>query len=369
MIIRSKIILSTLIIFALHMLCERVHAQVGVGTATPHQSAMLDVTSVNKGLLPPRLTRAQQDAIKKPASGLILWCTDCGSSGEMHVFNGLAWTTLIGYSDLTSLVFNNDLATYANNLDTTETRLTFEQDTARNGTLSIPYTGGNFANYSTQTSTSTGVQGLTASLQSGKFESSGKLKISISGIPSGLGIASFTFKFGSNNQTVTVDVKKIKYRVGDLWKDQNCNNCRVVMISEERDNKQYGLLGIPDDEARRLLEKGDCLFGCLIGEVSWKDATANANNLVLGQLSNWRLTRSSEVIPVWLYYYNNTAVRWFDTGLWTSDPGKTSGWYKILKKDAQYHYIHEGVVPTELSKREQWRTYNYIPVSDFVHDY
>lgn len=346
---------------------SNIYAQVGAGIALPHPSAMLDITSNNKGMLPPRLTRSQQEAIKKPASGLMLWCTDCGTSGEMHVYNGVAWTTLIGYSDLTSLVFNNTLATYVNNLDTTETRLTFEQDAARSGILSVPYTGGNFASYSTQTSTSIGIQGLTASLQSGKFASSGKLKINISGIPSALGIANFTFKFGSNNQTVSVDVKRIKYRVGDLWKDQNCNNCRVVMISEERDNKQYGLLGIPDDEARRLIEKGDCLFGCLIGAVSWKDATANANNLVLGQLSDWRLTRSSEVFPVWLYY--KSAVSWFDTGLWTSDPGKTSGWYYMLKKDDQYHYIHEGIVPTGLSKREQWRTYNYIPVSDFVHDY
>jgi trimeric autotransporter adhesin len=49
---------------------------VGIGTQTPHASAMLDVSSNNKGLLIPRLTEVQKEAIANPATGLLVWQTD-----------------------------------------------------------------------------------------------------------------------------------------------------------------------------------------------------------------------------------------------------------------------------------------------------
>ena len=72
------------------------NAQVGIGTTTPDTSAKLDVTSTTKGLLPPRMTYAQKNAIPSPAAGLMIWCTDCGLKGQMQVFNGSAWTNMIG---------------------------------------------------------------------------------------------------------------------------------------------------------------------------------------------------------------------------------------------------------------------------------
>ena len=35
-------------------------SQIGIGTSSPNNSAALDVTSTNKGLLPPRLTTIQR---------------------------------------------------------------------------------------------------------------------------------------------------------------------------------------------------------------------------------------------------------------------------------------------------------------------
>jgi uncharacterized protein (TIGR02145 family) len=51
------------------------YAQVGIGTATPNASAMLDVESTTKGFLPPRMTTAQRDAISNPAEGLTIYNT------------------------------------------------------------------------------------------------------------------------------------------------------------------------------------------------------------------------------------------------------------------------------------------------------
>lgn len=49
---------------------------VGIGTSTPNDSALLDITSTTKGLLPPRMTTAQINAISSPADGLTVYNTD-----------------------------------------------------------------------------------------------------------------------------------------------------------------------------------------------------------------------------------------------------------------------------------------------------
>ena len=74
-----------------------VNAQVGIGVAAAdvNVSAQLEVKSTNKGFLPPRMTAAQRDAISSPAAGLVLWCTNCGTTGEIEVFNGVTWTKLV----------------------------------------------------------------------------------------------------------------------------------------------------------------------------------------------------------------------------------------------------------------------------------
>ncbi len=72
------------------------YAQVGIGTETPDASATLDLTSSSQGFLPPRMTEAQRNNINTPATGLMVYCTNCGSDGELQVYNGSAWTNLVG---------------------------------------------------------------------------------------------------------------------------------------------------------------------------------------------------------------------------------------------------------------------------------
>ncbi len=61
---------------------------VGIGTAGPNASALLDVASTSKGLLPPRMTTAQRDAIPSPAAGLVVYNT---TLAELELYNGTAW--------------------------------------------------------------------------------------------------------------------------------------------------------------------------------------------------------------------------------------------------------------------------------------
>ena len=61
---------------------------VGVGTAAPHASALIDMTSTTKGFKPPSMTTAQRDAIATPVAGLQIYNT---SSGSFEYHNGAAW--------------------------------------------------------------------------------------------------------------------------------------------------------------------------------------------------------------------------------------------------------------------------------------
>ena len=64
----------------LALLCSAsiLSAQVGISTApaTPDPSAMLDIKSQDRGLLVPRMTEAQRDAISAPAHALLIYQTD-----------------------------------------------------------------------------------------------------------------------------------------------------------------------------------------------------------------------------------------------------------------------------------------------------
>ncbi len=65
-------------------------AQVSINTdgSLPNNSAMLDVKSTAKGMLPPRMTTAQRDQISLPALGLMIFNTDCN---DLQYFNGAKW--------------------------------------------------------------------------------------------------------------------------------------------------------------------------------------------------------------------------------------------------------------------------------------
>ena len=56
--------------------------------APPAASAALELSSISKGLLPPRLSQAQRDAIASPAAGLTLYNT---TAGKLNTWNGTSW--------------------------------------------------------------------------------------------------------------------------------------------------------------------------------------------------------------------------------------------------------------------------------------
>ena len=86
---KIKLLISVLsILFAFS-----IQAQVGIGTETPESSSMLDISSTSKGILVPRMTENQKNAISTPAQGLLVFQTN-GTVG-FYSYDGSSWLHLI----------------------------------------------------------------------------------------------------------------------------------------------------------------------------------------------------------------------------------------------------------------------------------
>lgn len=66
-------------------------SQVGIGTTTPHVSAMLDIQSDSTGVLIPRMTTTQRDNIATPAVGLQIYNT---TNNTLDINSGGTWKSL-----------------------------------------------------------------------------------------------------------------------------------------------------------------------------------------------------------------------------------------------------------------------------------
>ncbi len=95
----KSIKLLSIIILAIFLhLGMGANAQVVISAdtnAVGDPSAILDVQSTLKGMLVPRMTAAQRNAISNPASGLIIYCINCGDSGKLQMHNNYGWVDIL----------------------------------------------------------------------------------------------------------------------------------------------------------------------------------------------------------------------------------------------------------------------------------
>jgi hypothetical protein len=62
---------------------------IGINQTSPAASSILDIVSTTKGVLLPRMTKTQRDAISSPATGLMIYQTD--NTPGLRVYNGTNW--------------------------------------------------------------------------------------------------------------------------------------------------------------------------------------------------------------------------------------------------------------------------------------
>ena len=93
---KKRLPLLLLLSFYSYLVC---FAQVAINTTNtaPNSSAMLDITSNNKGLLIPRMTTTQRNAITSPAAGLQVYNTD---NNCLEIWNTNGWMSFCGGSIL-----------------------------------------------------------------------------------------------------------------------------------------------------------------------------------------------------------------------------------------------------------------------------
>ncbi|MEQ8363361.1 MAG: hypothetical protein RH948_10870 [Cyclobacteriaceae bacterium] len=82
--------LKPLLVINAILLSVTINAQVGFNNPNPHASSVLDLTATDKGLLIPRMTTAQRQAIGSPGQSLLVFDT---TEGRFYFYNG-GWFVL-----------------------------------------------------------------------------------------------------------------------------------------------------------------------------------------------------------------------------------------------------------------------------------
>ncbi len=79
-------------LLAVVFLTASTYAQVGINNYNPDTSSALDITSETGGLLIPRMTEIQREAISSPAEGLMIYQTDATTG--FYFYNGIDWSII-----------------------------------------------------------------------------------------------------------------------------------------------------------------------------------------------------------------------------------------------------------------------------------
>ncbi|PKF76064.1 hypothetical protein [Chryseobacterium sp. PMSZPI] len=180
------------------------NGSVGIGTTSPDNSAKFEVKAQDKGALLPRIpltSSTDQTTIPSPAVGLLVYNTGTGGLGyKGYVFwNGTEWRTFNNSSSDDGTV-GSIICGSANLSPSSYTAGTFY-----NGTMTVPYTGGNGGAYPSQVIGP--VNGLTATLTPGNFNiGSGTLVYRISGTPTVTSPVTTTFPLNIGGQTCNATV-------------------------------------------------------------------------------------------------------------------------------------------------------------------
>lgn len=230
LIIMKKILFVIISFWTIHSF-----SQVGIGTTNPNSSSILDITSSTQGLLVPRLTTTERNAISTPANGLIIYNTtiEC-----LEFFNGIIWQSLCQSVNITPTITSIPCTA------------PFTVSPSGNGiaglpynkSVTVPYLGGNGVAYPAGTTiVSTGVTGLTATLNAGTLSSgNGNFIFTITGTPepfvsaSNTATATFSFTFDGKSCSFTITIDKARIASSSI-------NCATGVV----ENPSTGINGFP----------------------------------------------------------------------------------------------------------------------------
>ena len=97
-----RVFIYTIMLFSLLS-----YSQVGINTNTPDTSSALDIVSTSGGVLIPRLTKIQKDAIESPTVGLMIYQTD--EISGFYYYDDSNWVLFSNQVSQPSVDYNNQV--------------------------------------------------------------------------------------------------------------------------------------------------------------------------------------------------------------------------------------------------------------------
>ena len=118
---KKNLLLVVIVILAQQLMAQNV--AINNDGSTPNASALLDVKSTTKGVLLPRMTKTEKNAIASPVPGLLVYQTGPDSSGY-YSYNGTRWSWILQDKSSDSVYWrtkgntgNVDSITFLGNID------------------------------------------------------------------------------------------------------------------------------------------------------------------------------------------------------------------------------------------------------------
>lgn len=242
----------------------------GIGTTSPNASSLLEITSTSKGLLIPRMTKVQRDAIATPATGLMIFQTN--STPGFYYFNGSTWTAIKSKAGW-SLTGNAGTTPTTNFVGTTDAQpLIFKVNNQPSGTL----------DFGSEANTSYGYQALMSNTNYNNTAIGyNTLKLSTTG---GYNTAIGTYSMVNN----TVGYQNTAVGSNSLQSNQSGNFNSAM---------GYGA----------LLNNTTGNSNVAIGNTALLQNTTGSGNIAIGDVSLYNNTTGSENTAMGIYsIYNNT---------------------------------------------------------------
>ncbi|MCX6279283.1 MAG: DUF1566 domain-containing protein [Bacteroidetes bacterium] len=304
--------------------------------STPNANAMLDVSSTTKGFLPPRMTNAEKTAIVNPPAGMIVWCSNCGASGQLLVYDGAAWVNLTVGALLLPGAPTIGTATAGN----TQATVTFTAPASDGGVTITSYKA---------TSNPGNITGTLTQAESGK--------IIVNGLTNG---TAYTFTVTATNAAGTGPASAVSNSVTPvaLSIGQSYGGGIIAYILQSGDpvyvaGENHGLIAATADQI------GYALWGCQETSIVTSTAigagqantTAIVNgcneadiaaricyDLVLNGYSDWFLPSKDELNKL---YLNRVAIGGFVDTRWywsSSEYDASNAWYQHFGDGSQEYF-------------------------------
>lgn len=209
---------------------------VGINTSTPDPSAILHLEANDRGLLVPRLTVTERDAIASPATGLIIYNTD---DDQEEIYNGTCWIPSylescddcivdITYQQASYQMDRNNSMSLSVPVDITQSAIS---GTSLPISLSMIHTFSEETDVTLSQYSITGTTSITIDIQTNVFESGGDHYITVFGVCGNKPFAETVLVTINPCDLVTIGTDQINY---DLSANGiSGTNCVVVTINQD----------------------------------------------------------------------------------------------------------------------------------------